>query len=88
MPLTEIKIDPQHPFTFPHMNQFSSNLTIKSRSSKIPPKIQTQKVGLFGIKIKSNQNPPFRSLQLKGNSIQADPKIEAQDLELEMLKCS
>lgn len=50
MPLTEIKIDPQTPFSFPHMNQLSTlntNLTIKPRFSRLSHKMQIWKVGFW-----------------------------------------
>jgi len=62
MPLTEIKIDPQTPSTFPHMNQLftlNTNLTIKPRFSRLPHKIQNLESGVF--LVASKLENPFRS---------------------------
>ncbi|KAK8473220.1 hypothetical protein PHAVU_001G083050 [Phaseolus vulgaris] len=67
MPLTEIKIDPQSPSTFPHMNQLSTlntNLTTKPRFSRLPHKMQIWKVGFWwhqNQKTPSDQEQNFKS---------------------------
>lgn len=71
MPLTEIKIDPQSPSTFPHMNQLST------LNTNLPHKMQIRKVGFWGIK-NQKQPKPKRKKQKQPLQIRSKELLKSQ----------